>query len=131
MQPATAVTANGRGSAAQGYIVKELSVTADLIDSFVQDGVKQEPAASLAQQGWIKSLIDSSGGKVVFSAEGDGHAMAQHLRCVEERRVYSPVLSQHGSWTWQQQFDRLVQIGRYQQACMRSLLPMTASIAAA
>lgn len=81
----SAAATNGtkdNGNATQGYIVKELSVTADLIDSFVQDEAKQEPAASLAQQAWIKSLIDSSGGKVVFSAEGDGHAMAQHLRCV-------------------------------------------------
>jgi hypothetical protein len=81
MQPATADMANGKGIATQGYIVKELSVTADLIDSFVQDVAKQEPAASLAQQSWIQALIKQSGGKVVFSAEGDGHAMAQHLRC--------------------------------------------------
>uniref|UniRef100_A0A383VFX8 Thioesterase domain-containing protein n=1 Tax=Tetradesmus obliquus TaxID=3088 RepID=A0A383VFX8_TETOB len=80
MQSAAATNnAKGNGNATQGYIVKELSVTADLIDSFVQDEAKQEPAASLAQQAWIKSLKDSSGGKVVFSAEGDGHAMAQHL----------------------------------------------------
>jgi hypothetical protein len=89
MQPAIADMANGKGTATQGYIVKELSVTADLIDSFVQDVAKQEPAASLAQQSWIKSLIDQSGGKVVFSAEGDGHAMAQHLRCGTGRRVCS------------------------------------------
>ncbi|KAF6264405.1 HotDog domain-containing protein [Scenedesmus sp. NREL 46B-D3] len=79
MQPAAADMTNGNGSATQGYIVKELSVTADLIDNFVQDAAKQEPTAALAQQGWIKSLISSSGGRVVFSAEGDGHAMAQHL----------------------------------------------------
>jgi hypothetical protein len=88
MQPAPAKVANQNGNTPQGYIVKELSVTADLIDSFVQDAAKQEPAASLAQQAWIKSLIDSSGGKVVFSAEGDGHAMAQHLRCVVQYSMY-------------------------------------------
>jgi hypothetical protein len=87
MQGVAANGAHDNGSAAQGYIVKELSVTADLMDSFVQDAAKQEPAASLAQQAWIKSLIDSSGGKVVFSAAGDGHAMAQHLRCVAEIRT--------------------------------------------
>jgi hypothetical protein len=87
MQPATADMTNGKGAATQGYIVKELSVTADLIDSFVQDAAKQEPAASLAQQSWIQALIKQSGGKVVFSAEGDGHAMAQHLRYAGVWRV--------------------------------------------
>lgn len=67
------------GTATGGYLVKELSVTADLIDSFEKEIVTEEPAAALAQEPWVKQLIASSGGKVVFSANGDGHAMAQHL----------------------------------------------------
>lgn len=67
------------GNATGGYLVKELSVTADLIDSFEKEIAQEEPAAALAQESWVKQLIASSGGRVVFSAHGDGHAMAQHL----------------------------------------------------
>lgn len=69
-----------QASATNGYIVKQLSVTADLIDSFEKETAQEEPPAALAQEPWVKQLIQTdSGGKVVFSAHGDGHSMAQHL----------------------------------------------------
>lgn len=61
----------------QGYAVKELSVTADLIQSFVED--KERPG-TLGSEGWVTDLIqEDPHSKVVFDAHGEGQSMPQHL----------------------------------------------------
>lgn len=61
----------------EGYAVKELSVTADLIQTYLDE--KEQPGA-LRSENWVADLIQQHPqSKVVFSAHGDGHSMPQHL----------------------------------------------------
>lgn len=61
----------------EGYAVKELSVTADLIQSFVEE---VERPGTLGSEPWVTQLIGQHPhSKVVFDAHGDGHSMPQHL----------------------------------------------------
>jgi acyl-coenzyme A thioesterase PaaI-like protein len=62
----------------EGYAVKELSVTADLIQSFLDE--KEGPAGTLSSEAWVMELIhEDPQSKVVFDAHGEGQFMPQHL----------------------------------------------------
>eukprot|EP00878_Enallax_costatus_P006060 GHUV01006356.1.p1 GENE.GHUV01006356.1~~GHUV01006356.1.p1 ORF type:complete len:260 (+),score=57.05 GHUV01006356.1:286-1065(+) len=61
----------------EGYAVTELSVTADLIQSFLDE--KEKPG-TLSSEAWVTSLIkEHADSKLVFDAHGDGPSMSQHL----------------------------------------------------
>lgn len=61
----------------EGYAVKELSVTADLIQSFLDE---EEKPGTLSSEPWVTSLFqEHPESRLVFNAHGDGSSMSQHL----------------------------------------------------